>query len=119
MDDPLRRQRPVLPDQSVEIEPVEQLHHVVQPAALGDAEIVELHGVWGRECGGGARLALEPAHQQLGIAGHRAQRRLADELDRRRSDQEAVARAPDLAHPAPADPLLEQILPRPSSRSTT
>jgi hypothetical protein len=45
VDDPLRRLRPVLPDQSIEIEPVEQLHHVVQPAVLGGAEVVELHRV--------------------------------------------------------------------------
>ena len=112
VDDPLRRQRPVLPDQGVEVEPVEQLHHVVQPAVLGDAEIVELHRVRRRERGGGARLALEAPHQQLGIARHRAQRPLADELDRRRPDQQAMARAPDLAHPAPADLLLEQVLPQ-------
>ena len=45
-----------------------------------------------------------------GSPGHRAQRLLADELDRRRPDQQPVPRAPDLAHAAPADLLLEQVL---------
>ncbi len=68
VDHPLRRQRPVLPDQGIEIQPVEQLHHVVQPAVLGGAEVVELHRVGGLERGGRAGLALEAPEQQLGIA---------------------------------------------------
>ena len=110
VDDPLRRQRPVLPDQGIEVETVEQLHHVVEPAVLGDAEVVELHRVRGREGSGGARLTLEAHDQKLGIARHRARRLLADELDRRRPDQQPVARAPDLAHTTPTDLLLEQVL---------
>ena len=67
VDDPLRRQRPELLDQRLEVEAVEQLHHVVERAVVGDAEVVELHRVRRRERGGGARLALEAAHEQLGI----------------------------------------------------
>ena len=106
VDDPLRGQRPVLPDQGIEIQAVEQLHHVVQPAVLGGAEVVELHRVRGLERGGSAGFPLEAPEEQLGIAGHLR----SDELDRRRPDQQAVARPPDLAHPAAADPLLEDVL---------
>ena len=70
--DPLRRERPVLPDQRFEVEPVQQLHHVVQPAVLRDTEIVELHGVRGGERGGRARFPLEAAHLELGVLRDRA-----------------------------------------------
>ena len=106
VDDPLRRQRPVLSDQGVEIQAIEQLHHVVQPAVLGGAEVVELHRVRGLERGGRAGFALEAPEEQLGIARHLR----TDELDRRRPDQQAVARPPDLAHPAATDLLLQDVL---------
>ncbi len=86
--------------------PVEQLHHVVQPAVLGGAEVVELHRVGRLERGGGAGFALEAPEQQLGIARHLR----TDELDRRRPDQQPVPRPPDLAHPAATDLLLEDVL---------
>ena len=110
VDDPLRRQRPVLPDQGVEIEAVEQLHHVIQPAVLGGAEVVELHGVRGFERGRGAGFALEAPHEQLGIAGQRSQRLRADQLDRSRPDQQPVPGPPDLAHTAATDRLLQDVL---------
>ena len=82
-----------MPDQGLEVETVEQLHHVVQPAVFGDTEVVELHRVRRRERGGGARLALEAHHEKLGITRRSSRRLLADELDRRRPDQQPVARA--------------------------
>jgi len=106
VDDARRGQRSVLSDQGIEIHAVEQLHHVVQPALLGGAEVVELHRVRRLERGGGAGFALEAPEEQLGIAGHLR----ADELDRRRPDQQPVARPPDLAHPAATNLLLEDVL---------
>ena len=66
VDDSLRRQRPVLPDQRIEIDSVQQLHHVVQPAIVSGAEVVELHCVGRLERGGRASFALEAPEQQLG-----------------------------------------------------
>src|SRR6478672_10184999 len=106
MDDSLGRLGPVLSDQGIEIETVEQLHHVVQPAVLRGAEVVELHGVRRLERSGGAGFPLEAAEEQVGIAGYLG----PDELDRRRTDQQAVPRSPDLPHPATTDLLLEHVL---------
>ena len=106
VDGPLRRQRPVLPYQAVEIEAVEQLHHVVEPAVLSGAEVVELHRVRRLERGRGAGLPLEAPEQQLGIGGDLR----PDQLDCRRPDQQPVPRAPDLAHAAAPDLLLEHVL---------
>jgi hypothetical protein len=62
--------------------------------------------VRGLERSGSAGFALEAPEEQLGITGHLG----TDELDRRRPDQQAVSRPPDLAHPAATDLLLEDIL---------
>jgi hypothetical protein len=45
VDRPFGRGRPEVPEQRVGIEPVEQLHHIVEGAVGGDAEIEQLHRV--------------------------------------------------------------------------
>ena len=68
VDRALGRHRAEALDQRVEVHAVEQLHHVVERAVVGHAEVVELHRVRRLEPGGRARLALEPAEQELGRA---------------------------------------------------
>ena len=106
MNHPLRGLGPVLSHQGVEIETVEQLHDVVEPAVFSGAEVVELYRVGRLERGSGPGLALEAPEQQLAVARHLG----TDELDRRRPDQEPVACPPDLAHSAAADLLFENVL---------
>ena len=57
------------PHERVGVESVEQLHHVVERAVVGDAEIEELHGVRRAEAGDDLRLALEPSSRVLRHAG--------------------------------------------------
>jgi hypothetical protein len=47
-------------DQRLQIKPVQQFHHVIEGALVGDTEIVQRDGVRRAEQGGGLGLALEP-----------------------------------------------------------
>ena len=67
VDGPLGRQRAEPLDQRVQVEPVQQLHHVVERAVVGHAEVVELDGVRRAQRRGGLGLALE-ARLQLGVS---------------------------------------------------
>src|SRR5262249_33078220 len=85
VDGALGRNRPETLDQGLEVHSVEELHDVVQRAIVGDAKIVELHGVRRLERGGRPRLALEAAQQHLRAApGRRAEPLGSNELDGRR-----------------------------------
>jgi hypothetical protein len=52
----------VVPEQGVGIEPVEQLHHIVERAIGRHAEVEQLHRMRGAEPGDDLRFALEAAH---------------------------------------------------------
>ena len=58
-DRPFGGHRAVPPDECIEVEAVEQLHHVIETAVAGDAEIPELHGVRRAQPGRDLRFALE------------------------------------------------------------
>ena len=45
IEDPFGRYRAEAPDESVGVETVEQLHHVIERAVVGDAEVEQRHGV--------------------------------------------------------------------------
>ena len=118
-DHALGRLRPEARDDALEIEPVEQLHHVIEAAAVVDAEVVELHGVRRPQAGGHLRLALEAADELL---ARRARLHVVtNQLHRRGPREEPVLAEPDLAHPARSqrrhetiaadrEPLVEQLL---------
>jgi len=42
---PFRRERSAAPDERLQVEPLEQLHHVVERAVAGDAEVEQVHRV--------------------------------------------------------------------------
>ena len=63
VDGPFRRHRSVPLHQCLEVEAVQQLHHVVEAAIVGDAKVEELHGMRRRETGGELRLVLESAYR--------------------------------------------------------
>ena len=69
VDGPLGRNRAEAAEQRVGIEPVEQLHDVVEGPVVGIAEIEELHGVGRAEPGDHLGLALEPAHRLVRHSG--------------------------------------------------
>ena len=54
-------------DQRLQVDAVEQLHHVVEGAFARDAEVVELDRVRGAQRRRGARLAREQSQQPLRI----------------------------------------------------
>ena len=97
------------PHQRVGVEAVQELHHVVERAVGGHAEVEQLYRVRRAEPRDGLRLLLEAALLLLrrGAAADRP----ADELDGRGARQHPMPGAPDLAHPALAQPLLQPIAP--------
>ena len=62
------RERSEAAHQRVGVEPVEQLHDVVEGAVVGHAEVEQLDRVRGAQPGDGLRLLLEPALQLVGDA---------------------------------------------------
>ena len=84
----------------LQVEPVEQLHDVVEAAGVVHAEVVELHGVRRAQAGGDLRFALETPHELL------VRRALAARRD------ESASRPPD-ARAADAS----RARPRPCRRS--
>ena len=73
-DDPLGGLRSEPGDDLLQVETLEQLHDVVEAAAVVHAEIVELHGVRRAQAGRHLRFALEAPHQLL-VARRPAARR--------------------------------------------
>ena len=64
-DDPLGGLRSEALHHAVQVQAFEQLHDVVEVAAVGHAEIVELHRMRRAQAGGDLRLALESPHELL------------------------------------------------------
>ena len=99
-DHALGRLRPEAVHDVLQIETLQQLHDVVEAAAVVDAEVVELHRMRRAQTGGDLRFALEAAHQ---LFARRAGRRfLSNQLHRRGTGQEPVLGQPDFAHAAGA-----------------
>ena len=95
--------RAVARDQRLEVESVEQLHHVVEHAELGDAVVVDRDGVARPHRRQGLGLAAEPLVDL--VDGARVVHRLGpDQLDRGGAREQAVLGAPHLAHAAGAEP---------------
>ena len=93
--------RTELPDQRLEVAAREQLHHVVERAVLGDAEVEQLNRVRRAQLRGRLRLALETAKRQLHLrVAARPQHLRAHQLDRRVARQQPVLGPPHLAHAA-------------------
>ena len=65
MDRPRGLERTEFPHGPLEADPVEQLHHVIEVAVLGDAEVVHVDGVGGAERGRVLGFALETADDRL------------------------------------------------------
>src|SRR6185295_12409451 len=88
-------------DQGLQVYAVEQLHHVIEDAVFGDAEVVQLHGVGRAQQRRRFGLLFESAlNQGRVLAGFAAQHFRLDELDRGVASQHAVARSPHLPHAA-------------------
>jgi hypothetical protein len=89
-------------DDLIEVETVEQLHDVVEAAAVVHAEVVELDGVRRAEPGRDLCLPLKPSYELL---VRRARGGVVpDEFHRGWAREQAVSRQPDFAHPAGAEP---------------
>ena len=58
-------------DERIEVEAVEQLHHVKETAVARDAEVPELHGVRRAQLRRDLRFALEAPHRQLAVGPRR------------------------------------------------
>ena len=98
--DPLGGLRSEPGDDLVQVETLEQLHDVVEAAAVVHAEIVELHGVRRAQAGGHLRFALEAPHELfLRQTGPRV---VANELHGRGTSQEPVL--PSHTSPIPPEP---------------
>src|SRR5262249_6507992 len=88
---------------------VEELHHVVEGAALRDAEIVEPNRMCRLEARRHLRFALEAAQRNVVEPLRAAVRLTADELYGRRTREELMTRAPHFAHSALRDLALELV----------
>ena len=69
IEDPFGGYRAEAPDQRVGIDTVEQLHHVIERAVLGDAEVEQRHGVRRSELCDDLRLPLESPSRVVRDAG--------------------------------------------------
>jgi hypothetical protein len=70
VDRPLGRHGPVALHKPVEIEAVEQFHHIIESAIVGDAEVPELYGVRGTKLRRDLGFAFESAQHLAGrLAG--------------------------------------------------
>ena len=106
----IRGERTELPDQRLQVAPDEQLHHVIERAVGGYAEVEEINCVWRVEDRRRLRLTLEPAQQaSRGLLARKTQHRWAHELDRCRSGEQSVLGTPDLTH-SPLTELLYQLV---------
>ena len=101
-DHPLRRLRSEAVDDVLQVEPLQQLHDVVEGAGVVDAEVVELHGMRRPQPRRHLRFALETADQLFARGARR--RFLPNQLDRRGTGEEPVLRQPDFAHAAGSQP---------------
>ncbi len=112
VDRALRGQRPEPLHQRLQVEPVQQLHHVVEGAVFGDPEVVQLDGMGGpheRRCLG---FALEPPQGLLSLLVADGPEHIGPhQLDRGRPRQHAVLGAPHLTHAALTEPLDQPIAP--------
>src|SRR5690606_9963226 len=100
------RQRGVLGVEVGDADTPDALHDQVRAALVG-ADVVDRRYAWVLQPGGDARLADEPPDQLLvRLAG-----READELDRHLPFEPHVPAGPDLAHPAPGQREILQLVP--------
>lgn len=98
------------PKRWLEVEPLEQLHDVVEDTFRRHAEVVQSDRVRRVQRGRGLCLALEAADQGGCLdRGLEAEQLGTDQLDRHRTRQHQVARPPDLAHSAVVQLLHELV----------
>ena len=67
MGGPLRGHGPEAADERLQVEPVQDLHHVVERPLPRHPEVVQVHGVGRVKGGGGLGLALEAPDEVLGV----------------------------------------------------
>ncbi len=107
-----RRHRAVLPDEGLEIHPVEHLHHVVERLILGHPEVVDLDGVGRAEIRCGFRLAGEALHGELRrVTVARAERFGTNELHGGGAREHGVGGPVDLTHAPAAQQVTEPVAP--------
>src|SRR4030095_11729911 len=108
MHRPRGRQRTKFPDERFQIETIEQLYRVVERAVASEAEIEHANGMGRCERGSGVRFAFEAA-QRGGRLRAGTEHVGRDQLDRGVPREEAMPRAPHLAHSALAQQLDELV----------
>jgi hypothetical protein len=104
------RHRPEAADHRVGIESVEQLHHVIERAVVGHAEVEQRDGMRRSQLGDQLRFAFEPPPLVVGdgadgIAGHRR----SNQLDGSRPCQQPMVGLPHFAHAAGAQALHQAV----------
>ena len=110
---PVRRNRPELLHQGLQVQSIQQLHHEIERAVFRDAEIVQLHRVRRpqiRRCLGLAAKALDRELRPRAV--HRPDHFRPDELDRRGAGKHAVGGRVDLAHAAAPEQLSQPVAPQ-------
>ena len=101
---------PIAADQRLQVQPVEQLHHEVERAGPGLAEVVQPDRMRRLQLGRRLGLALEPSDDGgRCVVGGRAQDLGLDQLDRGGPGEHPVRRAPHLAHAAAPDELHQPV----------
>ncbi len=112
MDDAVGGHGAEAPDQGLQVEPVQDLHHVIERAVAGDAEVVQLDAVRRVQGGGRLGLPLEAAHHALReLALLQTERLRPYELDGRGAGEQLVPGPPDLSHAPAAEGLHELVAP--------
>src|SRR5262249_6846296 len=106
----IRRQGSELSDERFEIATLQQLHHIVETAVVGDAEVEDIDSVRRTERRRRLCLALEAAKNHFRIrltAG--AQDLGTNQLDGRVAREQPMFSSPHLSHPAAAEQFHELI----------
>src|SRR5258708_4922621 len=83
--------------QSLQIDSVQQLHHVVEDTILCDTEVVQLHGMRGAQRSRRFCLLLEPASYEHSIASRLAKHVRLNQLDGRVASQHVMTSPPHLS----------------------
>ena len=110
VDDALGGDGPEAAHERIGVQPVEQLHRVVEGAVVGDPEVEEVDGVRRAEARDGLRFTLESPHglardPDAAVAGDRR----TNQLDRRRPRQHPMPGAPDFSHATFTQPFLQAV----------
>src|SRR5262249_7176573 len=92
-------------DEPFEADAVQELHHVVEIAVFGHAEVVHVDGVRRSERRLSLGSALDPPHDRLAGTWTGPEYVFADQFDRGRPSQQPMLGAPHFPHAAFADRL--------------